>query len=67
MPLFQSEKEFPSRMTTLPQTVAKTYSYLVGVDTHARKHVYAIISNTGEHLETLDFPATGTGTKRALT
>lgn len=54
-------------MATLPQTVAKTYSYLVGVDTHARKHVYAIISNTGEHLETRDFPATGTGTKRALT
>lgn len=45
-------------MTILPQTVAKTYSYIIGVDTHARKHVYSIITYTGEHVETRDFPAT---------
>ena len=33
-------------MTILPQTVAKTYSYIIGVDTHARKHVYSIITYT---------------------
>ena len=54
-------------MTILSQTVAKTYSYIIGVDTHAKKHVYAIISNTGEHLETRDFPTTSNGIKRAIT
>lgn len=54
-------------MAILPQTVAKTYSHIIGVDTHAKKHVYAIISNTGEHLETRDFPTSSTGIKRAIT
>lgn len=53
-------------MTILPQTVAKTYSYIIGVDTHARKHVYSIITYTGEHLETRDFPATSSSIKRAI-
>lgn len=53
-------------MTIVSQTVAKTYSFAIGVDTHARKHVYAIISNTGEHIETRDFPTTGSGIKRAV-
>lgn len=53
-------------MTILSQTVAKTYSYLIGVDTHAKKHVYAIVTNTGEHLETRDFPTTSNGIKRAI-
>lgn len=54
-------------MTIVSQTVAKTYSFVVGVDTHARKHVYAVLTNTGEHLETRDFPTTETGIKRAIT
>lgn len=54
-------------MTILPQTVAKTYTYIVGVNTHAKKHVYAVITNTGEHLETRDFPTTSNGIKRAIT
>lgn len=53
-------------MSIVSQTVAKTYSYVIGVDTHAKKHVYAIITNTGKHLETRDFPTTATGIKRAL-
>lgn len=53
-------------MTILPQTVAKTYSYIIGVDTHARKHVYSIITYTGEHVETRDFPATSSSIKRAI-
>lgn len=53
-------------MSIVSQTVAKTYSYVIGVDNHAKKHVYAIITNTGEHLETRDFPTTATGIKRAL-
>lgn len=60
-------KDHFSRMSIVSQTVAKTYSYVIGVDTHAKKHVYAILSNTGEHLETRDFPTTATGIKRAIT
>lgn len=54
-------------MTIFSQTVVKKYSYIVGVDTHAKKHVYAIITNTGDHLETRDFPTTAAGIKRAIT
>jgi len=54
-------------MTIVSHTVAKMYSFVVGVDTHAKKHVYAIMTNTGEHLETRDFPTTSTGIKRAIT
>lgn len=54
-------------MSIVSQTVAKTYSNIIGVDTHARKHVYAILTNTGEHLETREFPTTEAGIKRALT
>lgn len=39
--------------------VAHSHPFVVGVDTHARKHVYAIITpTTSELLETRDFPAT---------
>ncbi len=60
-------KDHFSRMSIVSQTVAKTYSYIIGVDTHAKKHVYAILTNTGEHLETRDFPTTAAGIKRAIT
>lgn len=36
------------------------------MDTHAKKHVYAILANTGEHIETRDFPTTEAGIKRAI-
>jgi len=47
--------------------VAHSHPFVVGVDTHARNHVYAIISTaTGEVLETRAFPATGTGINRSI-
>jgi transposase len=47
--------------------VAHSYPFVVGVDTHARKHVYAIISAaTGGLLQTQDFPTTTAGINRAL-
>lgn len=37
--------------------VAHAYPFVVGVDTHARNHVYAsLASATGELLETREFP-----------
>lgn len=47
--------------------VAHSHPFVVGVDTHARNHVYAIIAaTTGELLDTRDFPTTSTGIKRAI-
>lgn len=47
--------------------VSRTYAFVVGVDTHAKKHVYAIVNaSTGEHLDTRDFPTTVAGIKRAI-
>lgn len=48
--------------------VSRTYAFVVGVDTHAKNHVYAIINAaTGEHLDTRDFPTTVAGINRAIT
>lgn len=47
--------------------VAHHFRFVVGVDTHARNHVYAIIAAaTGEHVETGQFPTTAAGLKRAI-
>ena len=47
--------------------VAHSRPFVVGVDTHAKNHVYAIITgNTGELIATRDFPTTGAGINRAL-
>lgn len=47
--------------------VAHSHSFVVGVDTHARNHVYAIIATgTGELIETREFPTTSTGINRAI-
>jgi hypothetical protein len=47
--------------------VAHSYPFVVGVDTHAKKHVYAIVNTaTGALLQTRDFPATGAGINRAI-
>jgi transposase len=47
--------------------VAHSHPFVVGVDTHARKHVYAIIEpTTSELLETREFPTTSTGINRAI-
>lgn len=48
--------------------VAQLFAFVVGVDTHARNHVYAVIcTSTGRHLETRGFPTTPAGIKRAMT
>lgn len=47
--------------------VAHSRPFVVGVDTHAKNHVYAIITGkTGELIATRDFPTTGAGTNRAI-
>lgn len=47
--------------------VAHSHPFVVGVDTHARNHVYAILAaGTGELLETRDFPTTPAGIGRAI-
>lgn len=47
--------------------VAHSHPFVVGVDTHARNHVYAIIAaTTGELVDTKDFPTTSAGIKRAI-
>src|SRR4051812_6278235 len=47
--------------------VAHSRPFVVGVDTHARNHVYAIITaSTGELIATRDFPATGAGINRSI-
>ncbi|SUW12894.1 Uncharacterised protein [Brevibacterium iodinum] len=47
--------------------VAHLYNFFIGVDTHARKHVYTIITNTGILVATGSFPTSRAGIKRALT
>lgn len=53
-------------MLAEPTTVAQTYMFVVGVDTHARNHVYSILETaTGAVLDTQPFPTTQTGMARA--
>ena len=53
---------------TITPIVAHSHPFIVGVDTHARHHVYAILdANTGVLLETRKFPTTGAGINRAIT
>lgn len=48
--------------------VAEKYSYVVGIDTHAKTHTFAIINTiTGEEIANETFPVTVPGGKRALT
>ena len=47
--------------------VAHSHPFVVGVDTHAKNHVYAVIATaTGELLQTRDFPTTSAGISRAI-
>ncbi|WP_218713814.1 IS110 family transposase [Arthrobacter sp. BF1] len=47
-------------------TVAHLYPFVIGVDTHARTHTYAVIAANGEQLGTETFPNTSPGRKRAI-
>ena len=47
--------------------VAHSHPFVVGVDTHARKHVYTILTpTTGAVIDTRDFPTTTAGISRAI-
>lgn len=46
--------------------VAHAHPFVIGVDTHARNHVLAILTATGEVLDTGQFPTTATGMARAI-
>lgn len=53
-------------MTAL-SIVSHCHPFVVGVDTHARNHVYAILDVTnGALLDTQSFPTTGAGINRAI-
>ncbi len=52
---------------TIP-LVAETYQLLVGVDTHAATHTFAVIhAATGALTESRTFPTSPAGLRRALT
>lgn len=46
--------------------VAHTHPFVIGVDTHARTHTYAVLTAAGEHLGTETFPNTPAGRSRAI-
>lgn len=52
-------------MSSLPATVADHYRYVVGVDTHAATHSYAIIATSGALIDQATFPTTIAGLRRA--
>lgn len=47
-------------------TVAHNCPFIIGVDTHARTHTYAVLTAKGEHLGTERFPNTQAGRSRAV-
>lgn len=48
-------------------SVADHYDHVVGVDTHARTHTYAVLeAGTGRRLDASTFPTTANGLSRAL-
>lgn len=47
-------------------TIANIYTFIVGVDTHARSHTYAVIASNGEQIATKCFPNSPAGRKRAM-
>jgi len=46
--------------------VAHTHPFVIGVDTHARTHTYAVLTAAGEHLGTETVPNTAAGRSRAI-
>lgn len=46
--------------------VAQQYAYVIGVDTHAATHTFAVVANSGAHVDTQTFPTTKPGLQRAL-
>ena len=46
--------------------VAHTHPFVIGVDTHARTHTYAVLTAAGQHLGTETFPNTPAGRSRVI-
>ena len=46
--------------------VAHAHPFVVGVDTHARTHTYAVLTAGGQHVGTETFPNTAAGRSRAI-
>src|SRR5699024_2361469 len=46
--------------------VAHAHPFVIGVDTHARNHVLAILAATGAVIDTGQFPTTAAGLARAI-
>lgn len=60
------EENIAVSMLAESTVVAQAYMFVVGVDTHARQHVYAIVeAATGAILDTQSFPTTQAGLARA--
>ncbi|MGP5002279.1 hypothetical protein ACTXIX_17110, partial [Glutamicibacter ardleyensis] len=63
---YQPSPAQESTVTAL-SIVAYSHPFVVGVDTHVRNHVYAIVNaSNGALLETRQFPTTGSGINRAI-
>ena len=55
-------------MPSIQPTVTHTYAYVVGIDTHAATHTYAVIeAATGAAIDTATFPTSAAGITRATT
>jgi len=52
-------------MTSVTTTVADCYQYVVGVDTHAATHTYAVVAAHGMVIDRVTFPTTAAGLRRA--
>lgn len=52
-------------MPSLPITVADLYRCVVGVDTHAATHSYAIVTASGALIDQATFPTSPAGLRRA--
>lgn len=46
--------------------VADEYPFVIGVDTHSKKHQYAIVASDGRFIDGAGFPATPAGIERAI-
>lgn len=51
--------------TITPVTVAQSYQFVVGVDTHAATHSYAVLDAAGALIDEQTFPTTTAGISRA--
>lgn len=46
--------------------VAEVFDYVVGVDTHAERHSFAVVGSVGKVVDSAEFPTTEAGFRRAL-